>query len=355
MLRSATDLYVSRQSHDPHEKALYRELAVSSLDRVSTEDRRQIAFQLVRHPDAPQDVLARLAVDEDATTAYPVLRNALHVDHDILLKQAVGGPDSLRRAILGRTDVTLEILDAIAEHGGVDAVRELLHHPDFILDEETVHLLCTRHEILPAIGSQLAARGVLTSRQMMGSFLSLASDLRMEALASAELTALVALARNGGRKPPRPQIRQEVLIELEKTALSGTPEAFSNRLSDATGLALAATSKIAGDNSGEALAVCLKALGIPQISAERMFVRLLGKHLGFLEIRGLSALYDSLSEGAAVALVNQWRAAEEPGARKAGPHQSQYQETKPARGSRPVTGDTIWQDLDDIERLLRIG
>lgn len=381
VLRSATDLYVSRQSHDPHEKALYRELAVSSLDLVSIEDRRQIAFQLIRHPDAPQDVLARLAADEDATTAYPVLRNALHVDHETLLRQAVRGPDSLRRAILTRPGVELEVLDAIAEHGGVDAVRELLQHPDFILDEETVHLLCTRHEILPAIGTQLVARGVLSSRQMMGSFLSLSSELRMEALASAELAALVALARNGGRKPSRPGTPAETLIGLERSALSGSLDAFSQSLSEATGLSAATSLAMVNGDSGEALAVCLKSLGIPQASAGRMFIRLLGAHLPLPEIRGLSALYDSLSDGAALALINQWLAEENPGrpaaasVQAAAPvvtqrqeqaperendqrqarHQGQYQETRRARGNQPVTRDTIWQDLDDIERLLRIG
>lgn len=359
-LRCATDLYVSRQSHDPHEKALYRELAISSLDSVSLEDRRQIAFQLIRHPDAPQDVLARLAADADPTTAYPVLRNALHIATEILLAQAVRGPDSLRRAILARPDVDLDVLDAIATHGGVDAVRELLQHPRFTLDEATVRRLCARREILPAIGSQLAARGVLSSQQMMGSFLSLSSDLRMEALASAELTALVALARNGGRKPSRPDVPADILQELEQSALSGPPEAFPQGLSRATGLSPATTSAMINGDSGEALAVALKGVGVGAASAGRIFVRLLGTHLSLEEIRGLSNLYNSLSEGAALALIDRWIAAENPGPEQGqtqhqSQYQGQYQETRAPRSRRTVTGDTIWQDLDDIERLLRIG
>lgn len=97
LLRVLTDLYVEKPSHTAAEKRQFTELALRLVDAVDEEARTAIAERLMRHPDAPGQVLRRLAQKPTASAAAT--------------------------AILGRTSQT------VAAHAGAGGASTAEHIP----------------------------------------------------------------------------------------------------------------------------------------------------------------------------------------------------------------------------------
>ncbi|MBD8874827.1 DUF2336 domain-containing protein [Roseibium polysiphoniae] len=355
VLLAASELFAGREAHDSRDKTLFRELALNLLPQTDESDRRRIACHLVRHPATPPEVLAALAADEDALTAYPVLRNAPSLDEDILVAQAERGPDSLRKAIAERTDASPKVLEILAQAGGPDVIALLLERTDIDLDEAMVSMLCKRPDILKRFGKDLVDRKVLTSSQMLTHFSRLDASLRQEAIASAELASLINLTRSGSHKPARPVFKQSLLKQLHHSALTGGAEQFAHELSYALGLPETFTHDIVANDSGETLSICLKALGFTDAKASQILVRLLGERLPLKGMRDLLEVFGNISHGAAMLLVNRWVGEETPHDQRTSRSEAQHlvQNQEPARPAR--SGDATWQELDDIEKLLRFG
>jgi uncharacterized protein (DUF2336 family) len=352
VLLAAAELFAGREAHDAREQALFRELALNLLPQTEVKNRRRIACHLVRHPDTPQDVLNALAADEDPLTAYPALCNAPELDADILATKARSGPDSLRKAIAGRRDLTTGILTALAETGGPEVIAVLMERPGLDLDEALVSRLCARPEILSRFGKDLLDRKALTSSHLLTHFPRLGTDLRPEAIASAELASLVELARSGSHRPARPVFKPGLLEQLRVSALAGDSKTFSTGLAYTLGLSEALTQDMVDRDSGETLAICLKALGFSSQDASRTLIRLLGGRLDLQAIRALLDVFGHISAGASLLLINRWTAQENPAHRTStAKHQPLHADTTAKR----QTSDPLWRDLDDIEKLLRFG
>ncbi|WP_417684692.1 DUF2336 domain-containing protein [Roseibium sp.] len=356
VLLSATELFVSREFHDERDVTLYRELALNLLPQTGETDRRKIACHLVRHPDAPIEVLKVLGHDEDPLTAYPVLRNTADLGPDILKCQAERGPDSLRKAIADRADLTAGIAIAIARNGGIDVIEQLLSRPDVLLDEAMVSALCERPETLQHFGDELIARKVLKGEHLLNHFPRLGKGLRREAIASAELASLIQMTRTGTHKAARPVFKQDVLAKIETCALADGAEAFSGALSYALGLPEDLVRRAVEIDTGETLVICLKALGVTEAVAGRILIRLIGAHTPLAQIRDLLDIFVNISHGAALVLVNRWigGSSERQADRAAtAAHLPLHQETVSPRRTGGLSGN--WQEIEEIEELLRFS
>ncbi|MEP2439078.1 MAG: DUF2336 domain-containing protein, partial [Roseibium sp.] len=258
-------------------------------------------------------------------------------------------------AIAERPDAGPKVLAIIAQLGGPDVVALLLDRTDVDLDEEMVSRLCKRPEILKRFGKDLVDRKVLNSSQMLTHFSRLDAPLRQEAIASAELASLINLARSGSHKPARPVFKQSLLEQLHQSALTGGAEQFAHELSYALGLPETFTGDIVTTDSGETLSICLKALGFTEAQAAQILVRVLGDRLPLEGLRGLVEVFSNISHGAAMLLVNRWIGEETPHEQRTSLSEPQHivqsqETTRPAR-----SGNATWQELDDIEKLLRFG
>ncbi len=353
VLLSATSLFVSRETHEPRDITVFRELALNLLPQTSDDARRKIACHLIRHPDSPVEVLKALGADEDALTAYPVLRNSPGLGEEILTLQAERGTDSLRKAIADRSDLTDPVILALGRHGDSDVISQLLARPDITLSEELVSRLCERAGILSRFGDELIARKALKSEHLLTHFPRLGADLRKEAIASAELSSLVQMARSGVQKPPRPVFKQDLLQRIETTALSDGKTAFIEAMTYALGLPQDLIQRAVEIDTGETLIVCLKALGFTEAVTGRIIIRLLGARLPLPAIRDLLDIFVNISHGAALLLVNRWIGGPDGLERKAEEirHQPVFQESTKQRSG----ADTSWQEIEEIEKILHFG
>ncbi|MEP3303068.1 MAG: hypothetical protein ABJO05_13970, partial [Roseibium sp.] len=135
----------------------------------------------------------------------------------------------------------------------------------------------------------------------------------------------------------------------------GGAEQFAHELSYALGLPETFTGDIVTTDSGETLSICLKALGFTEAQAAQILVRVLGDRLPLEGLRGLVEVFSNISHGAAMLLVNRWIGEETPHEQRTSLSEPQHivqsqETTRPAR-----SGNATWQELDDIEKLLRFG
>lgn len=356
VLLAATELFVSRERHDEAEVIVFTELFSNLLPVTAEKDRRRISCLLVRHNDVPPSCLTQLGADEDPLTAYPILRHGAALPSDVLLRQTRRGPDSLRKAITDRKMLSEPLILALAETGGSDVVRALLERSGVSLHGRLIDTIMNRSEIMAALGATLADRGVFSSEQLMTQFLDLPAALRTEAIASAELAALVALTQNGAVQPPQPVFKTSLLDSLRAGALSGSRDQFTTDLAYALGLPEALAQHIVLTDSGEAFAIALKALGFGQDSVAALLVSQLGKRLDLHEIRSLIELSSNISHGAARLLVGRWIGSKAGRTSSDAPvHTPQYQESSAATGRETQSGRSRIEDLLKVPAPKRTG
>ncbi|MEJ8473925.1 DUF2336 domain-containing protein [Roseibium algae] len=352
VLLTATELFVSRETHDAREIAIYRELALNLLPQTRIEDRRHVASILVRHPCAPQELLSALAADEDTLTAYPVLRNTAYLSEEILTQQARSGADSLCKAIVEQSDLSAPVLQALAENGSLDVISALMNRTDVNLSDALVASLCKRPGVLAMFGDELRNRDAISSNHLMGHFCRLSGEMRNEAIAAAELANLVDLTRSGSHKPARAVFKPRLLNHLHHSAMADSPDEFARELAYALSLPEDFTRYALIRDSGETLAISLKALGFKSARAGQVMVRHLGDRTSLGNLRTLIDVFRNITDGAAMILVNRWISVESTAADKPSTqHQPLHQDSRPAR--KPT--ETLWQEINDIEKLLRIG
>jgi uncharacterized protein (DUF2336 family) len=327
LLLSAVELFVSIEKHDRKEITVFQELSENLLPLTSDQDRRRIACLLVRHPDTPDNILARLAGDRDPLTSYPVLRHAQAIPEDILIMQAERGPDSLRRAIADRTSLSESLVRTLASQGGPDIIRMLMERDDVSLEQQLLETVENRSEIMAELGEDLAARGALSADRLMSNFLHLTRELKAEAIACAELASLVETASRGPGRAPRPVFKAHLLDMLEKAAMTGSAGQFATDLSFTLGLPEATASRMLSEDGGEALAIAFKALGFDETRTASLLIRLIGEVHPLEEIRRLVQIASTISDGAARLMVRRWVARETLGL-PAGSSMPVYQDAK---------------------------
>lgn len=310
VLLAAAELFSGRGRHDAAERKLFGELALNLLPQTAVRDRRRIACLLVRHPQTPQEVLDTLASDSDALTAYPVLKHAPDLPEEILRQQAQAGPDSLRKAIAQRPDLSPAVAMILAAEAGPQVVLCLIDRTDVELTDTMTARLFDRPEILSELGATFADRGLMAPEDLMAQYLWLESPLRTKALAAAELQALVATATGLPRRTPALAAPSPLSAGLTKSVLADDHARFELELARSLGLPLKTARAIIADPSGDAMVIALKALGLDLGSAGSICVRLFGARLDLDQIRGLLRLHNRVSARAAQLLVSAWVAQE---------------------------------------------
>jgi len=308
VLLAATELFAGRTRHGFEETRIFLELARNLLAAASIRDRRRISSLLAGHPEMPDDLLERLACDEDDLTAYPALRYSPRLSVDLLLEKAVSGPDTLRKAIAHRPSLRESVIGALCDHAGASVIRILLDREDVILTQSHQTKLSCRSDIVATLGLDLAGQDALNPDGLMGQFLHLPAPLKSKAIAAAEMTSLVKQAQapgnSAGKRTDGARLRLRDALIGEALAQNGPR--FAELLSQGLGLPQPTCDLLLRDDQGEGLTVALKALGLTQSEVTTVMIRLLGENLSLERLRALLRLYRTLSPGAAEVLVGQW-------------------------------------------------
>jgi uncharacterized protein (DUF2336 family) len=332
ILLDAAELFVGRDRHDIEDKKIFLELARNLLPATALKDRRRIASLLASHPEMPDDLLERLATDEDELTAFSALRYSPRLSVDLLLKIAKTGPDTLRKAIANRPSLRDSVISSMCEHAGSGVIQILLDRHDIILSSTHQTKLSRRSEIVATLGLELAGQDALSPDGLMSQFLHLPLSLKAKAVASAEMTSLVKQAQAPGKvENPRLNTARLKLIDgLMKEALDQNRSGLADLLGQGLGLSQATCDLVLQKDQGDSLVVALKALNMTASQVTIVMIRMFGEHLPLADLRALLRFHRTLSLGAANVLVEQWMLLDQNLDETAPRQKTQYQDSQRA-------------------------
>lgn len=148
-------------------------------DDVAVRVRTAMAHTLTAMPDAPREVLLRLARDPWHLVSDPVLRLCpLLTEQDLLALLATPPHDRVSHSIAARVGLSADIADHIAAHAHHDAVRVLLQNRSATIKEATLDALVSRAADHPEWHQPLVHRPSLPAGAFRALLSLVADDLR---------------------------------------------------------------------------------------------------------------------------------------------------------------------------------
>lgn len=124
LLHRVTDLYFEGVGqHTSSESYLFNEIMERIVEMFSRDLRREVSASLAILPDFPSTIVRKLADDEDVEVARPVLRNAMSLTEDDLVRLAQRGSQAHLTAIAGRSTVPEKVTDVLIDRGNRDVVH----------------------------------------------------------------------------------------------------------------------------------------------------------------------------------------------------------------------------------------
>jgi uncharacterized protein (DUF2336 family) len=231
---------------------------------------REIIAEAVKEiPDAPRDLVRRLASDGNTSVCEPVIRlSPLLTTEDLLALVAMAPAAGTVMAVARRADLEPAVSDAIAASADVAAIRALLANPSAQIREETLDALVARSVDHPDWHEPLVRRPSLPSR---------AAQMLSEIVATHLLTEL---ATRGDLAPAlAEELRHRVASRLAPGAPHGaapadptTEEAVAQAHATATRGELGEETLLAAARRGEGryvAALLALAAGIPVSVVDR--------------------------------------------------------------------------------------
>jgi uncharacterized protein (DUF2336 family) len=129
------------------------------VEDTAVEVRAALAAVLRDMPDAPRDLILRLARDAAMPVAEPVIRlSPLLTDEDLLALVAEPPAPGTRRAVARRPELTETVTDAIAATADTAAIAVLLANPSAAIREATLDSLVSESGSRPSWQAALIRR-----------------------------------------------------------------------------------------------------------------------------------------------------------------------------------------------------
>ncbi|MGK7863269.1 DUF2336 domain-containing protein [Falsiroseomonas sp. E2-1-a4] len=227
------------------------------VEDTAVEVRAAIADAVRNMPDAPRELILRLARDTAMPVAEPVIRlSPLLTEADLLALIAAPPVPATRRAVARRPALNETVSDAIAQTADTPAVAALLANPSAAIREATLDRLVAGAGSRPSWQAALvwraqlpaqAARalGEIVTDHLLGA-LAARTDLPegLAAMLRSRITA--SLASEDGA--------QDAEAELFAAAQAGDRELLLNRLAEAAGVSQARVEAALALRSGRAIA-----------------------------------------------------------------------------------------------------
>ena len=300
-LRVATDYFLTRPFPTLAHGAEFAAALSEGLRRADDATRCAVARKLAPCAEAA-DVLATIE-SLGGEAALVVLQSAAVLPRERLLA-AAAGDNARARAVARRHDLDGELVGALADHDEIEVLIALARNRRAPIDSRLYAALARRakQRIDGALDRRLAVallqRGPVGLEQA-ALFLEADSSRRAEIMTAAQRAAL-----GGPRTPVQRRDASQAIARLERFALDAEPERFAGALAEALECSLELAKRIAGDSSGEPLAVALAALGAPDDVAVRVLTsRDLQDGADYRRVGALARLKDALNPAAAALVV----------------------------------------------------
>ncbi len=182
---------------------------------------REVISEAVKElPDAPPELIRRLACDTEASVFEPVIRlSPLLSTEDLVALVAMAPAAGTVLAVARRADLEPEVSDAIAATADVAAIRALLANTTAQIREATLDALVTRSATHPDWHGPLVRRPSLSPRAARMLSEIVATHLLAELAARADLAPALAeelrrrIAARLAQKPPETAVPSETTAE----------------------------------------------------------------------------------------------------------------------------------------------
>ena len=300
-LRVATDYFLTRPFPTLAHGAEFAAALSEGLRRADDATRCAVARKLAPCAEAA-DVLATIE-SLGGEAALVVLQSVAVLPRERLLA-AAAGDNARARAVARRHDLDGELVGALADHDEIEVLIALARNRRAPIDSRLYAALARRakQRIDGALDRRLAVallqRGPVGLEQA-ALFLEADSSRRAEIMTAAQRATL-----GGPRTPVQRRDASQAIARLERFALDAEPERFAGALAEALECSLELAKRIAGDSSGEPLAVALAALGAPDDVAVRVLTsRDLQDGADYRRVGALARLKDALNPAAAALVV----------------------------------------------------
>lgn len=162
LLNAVTDLFLLDQDPSELAKEHYGEIAVHSLSRLESDDRRDYADQVAAEPSLPRAVAVTLASDADADVARLVLKLSPVLTDTDLAAIAVSQSQRHLIAIAERVQLSESLTDILVERGGNDVLQTVSSNEGAQFSEKGFDRLLSRGGDDTVITAALAQRSDLT-------------------------------------------------------------------------------------------------------------------------------------------------------------------------------------------------
>lgn len=184
--------------------------------------RAVIAEELKAMPDAPHDLILRLAADAAMEVAEPVIRlSPMLSEEDLLALVAAPPVPNTLAAVARRPGLTERLSDAITASADEEAIGALLANPSAAIREQTLDGLIVQAATRIGWQERLVRRPVLPPRAQRALALCIAGHL---------------LERLAGRPDLAPDLVQQLQERVEARLVEGAAEAPASALFEAAAL-----------------------------------------------------------------------------------------------------------------------
>jgi uncharacterized protein (DUF2336 family) len=158
LLHSITDLFLTSDSHPEETHELFGSVLERVSDTVTVEDRSQLAARLAPVEFAPHGLMSKLAHDEAAEVATPVLRESAVLTDNDLASVANKRGETHMMAMASRPALGPQVTDVLVERGSQNVLHAVSANEGAKFSDDGATTLATRAANDEVLQNTLAQR-----------------------------------------------------------------------------------------------------------------------------------------------------------------------------------------------------
>lgn len=182
LLRELTDHFFGAAERSEAETALYGSVLGELTDAMEVAVRAELAERFAAAPDAPHQLIRRLANDEAEDVAQPVLRASPVLTEDDLIQVIRSRGQGHMRAVSQRAEVSEAVSDAIVERGDDETLGVLLGNEGACLSRAACEAAVERARANPALHAPTVERASLPPDLLNEMYFEVEARLRQRIL-----------------------------------------------------------------------------------------------------------------------------------------------------------------------------
>ncbi|MGO4410910.1 MULTISPECIES: DUF2336 domain-containing protein [unclassified Brevundimonas] len=182
LLRELTDHFFGAAERSEAEAALYGAVLSDLTDAMELAVRAELAQRFAAVPDAPHQLIRRLANDEAEDVAHPVLRASPVLTEADLIHVIRSRGQGHMRAVSQRAEVSEAVSDAIIERGDDETLGVLLGNEGACLSRAASEAAVERARVNPALHAATVERASLPPDLLNEMYFAVEARLRQRIL-----------------------------------------------------------------------------------------------------------------------------------------------------------------------------